>query len=285
MGGRPGSTLSLTVLGPAASWTRNAGEASSCYMVRIDGGAPLVLDLGQGAFSHLASLVEPEAVRAILVTHLHPDHCIDLVAYQNYLAYGPRPGARVELHGPSDLRRRFDLLAGSSDFLSLLPGDPLEPGTLRLDPFEVTVGRVHHIGESFAFRVVALPLPVDEAGPGSASAGSGRSVEHEGLAASSGIVYSGDCGDPGDLVALMRPGDTLLCEASFGAERAVEGPNHLDARLAARAAVDGRARALVLTHLLDGFDADAARAAASSLFPGPVLVAFPGLRVPVAQLA
>jgi ribonuclease BN (tRNA processing enzyme) len=98
-----------------------------------------------------------------------------------------------------------------------------------------------------------------------------------------GLVYSGDCGRPDDLLPLLRRGDTLLCEASYGPGPVVEGPNHLDSPGAARAARDGGASALVLTHILDGMDVAATRRAARAVFDGPVVVARPGLTLDVTQ--
>jgi ribonuclease BN (tRNA processing enzyme) len=92
-----------------------------------------------------------------------------------------------------------------------------------------------------------------------------------------GLVYSGDCGEAEDLLALVRPGDTLLCEASFGAEPVPAGVAHLNARAAAGTARAGAAGRLVLTHLQPGYDAAAASAAAGVIFSGETLLARPGL--------
>ena len=208
----PEKNLTLTVIGSAASWTREPGRASSCYLLQLDGQG-LVLDLGQGAFSELAARRDPDGLRAILVSHLHPDHGIDLIPLRHYLRYGCEPPGLVELHAPSGLRDRFDTLAGERDFLADLPGEPLAPGTLELPPFAVTVAAVTHAEPSFAFRVAPL-VRADAAG----------------------LVYSGDCGRADDVVALIRAGDTLLSEAYFGPGPQVQGPEHLNAHEAARAA-------------------------------------------------
>jgi ribonuclease BN (tRNA processing enzyme) len=170
--------------------------------------------------------------------------------------YAPHPAGRVALHAPADLRRRYDELNGDNGFLEVLAQEaPLEPGTRRIGPFHVTVGRVTHTDASFGFRV-ALE------GPGHGP----------------GLVYSGDCGRPGDLVALLRPGDVLLSEASFGGAHPVDDVEHLTGAQAGEAARDGGARRLLLTHILDenlkGTAADARR-----VFAGPVDLARPGLQV------
>jgi ribonuclease BN (tRNA processing enzyme) len=244
--------LRLTIIGSAAAWTRRAGHASSCYLLELDGEG-LVLDIGQGSFAALAARREPEKLRAVLISHLHPDHGIDLIPFRHYLRFACDPPASVELRAPRDMRRRYDVLLGQPDFLAELPGDPLEPGALELAPFAVTVSKIRHLDPSFGFRVASLAVP---RGPG--------------------LVYSGDCGHADDLLPLIRPGDTLLSEAYFGAEPSVPEAHHLTAAEAARAARDGQAARLVLTHLMDGTDEEAALAAARRVFQGPVELARDG---------
>jgi ribonuclease BN (tRNA processing enzyme) len=248
--------LRLTVVGSAAAWTRKAGRPSSCYLVELDGQG-LVLDLGQGSFGALAARRDPERLRAVLISHLHPDHGIDLIPFRHYLRFDCDPPGSVELHAPDDLRRRYDVLMGETDFLSQLPGEPLKPGTIELAPFEVLVGAITHLEPSFGFRVAAL-------GEGGA-----------------GLVYSGDCGHADDLLPLIQSGDTLLSEAYFGAESPVAEAMHLTAAEAARVAREGQAGRLVLTHLMEGMDEQAALAAARAVYDGPVELARDGLELTI----
>jgi ribonuclease BN (tRNA processing enzyme) len=247
--------MRLTVVGCAPAYTRHAGRASSCYLVE-EGGRAIVLDLGQGAFAELGRYRPPESVAGVLVSHLHPDHLVDLVPLRHYLKHGlePTPDAgrpAIEVRGPADLPARLDGLLGEAGFMPPLSFAPLTPGTLSLAGFDIEAGHVRHIADSYAFRVA-----------GQSRAG--------------GLVYSGDCAVADDLLPLIRPGDTLLCEASFGAGE--RGPMHLTAAQAASAAARGDAAQLVLTHLLNGDD-EAVSASAAALYKGPVLVARPGLVV------
>ena len=248
--------MRLTVVGCAAAWGRGAEAASSCYLVEA-GDTAIVLDLGQGAFARLATLRRPESLAAILVSHSHADHCVDLVPLRHYLRYEARATAgTVALHAPADLPARFDALTGESGFLDDLAFSPVAPGELRFGPLRVTAARVAHTDDSYAFRVVE-----DGADDGAASA----------------LVYSGDCGDPADLIPLLRPGDTLLAEASFGAGPVPAGVPHLGAAGAAQAARDGGAARLLLTHLQPDVDPEVALERASALFPGETALARPTL--------
>lgn len=245
--------VTFTVLGCAGSWSMTPGRASSSYLVRL-GAESVLLDLGQGAFAELAARRDPATLGAVLISHLHPDHCVDLVPLRHYLRYGCRPPASVPLHGPRELRDRFDALLGEPGFLSLLPGDPLSPGRIEIGAIAVEVGRVTHQGESYAFRVSNADDPD-----------------------ASGFVYSGDCANAADLLPLVRPGDCLVAEASFAAAEVPADAAHLNAAAAAGVAAAAGAARLVLTHLLDETAGPDAVAAARASFDGDVLLAEPGL--------
>ena len=254
--------MRLTVVGSAAAWSTVPGRASSSYLVERDGAA-ILLDLGQGSFSALAAYRDPATLDAVLITHAHPDHCVDLVPLRLYLRYGCQPPRTSRLFGPPELRGRFDGLTGETDFLCDLPGDPLVPGTFEIAGFEVSVAPVLHKGTSFAVRVAPAL---------------GGGVETRPTRAP-GLVYSGDCGRADDLLPLICPGDTLLVEASHGAGAMIEGPNHLNVAEAVRVATAARVGRLILTHILDDVDPQEALALARSTFAGETLLAEPGLRL------
>ena len=255
--GRADERLRLTVVASAPAYTRRAGHASSCYVLE-SGREAIVLDLGHGAFAALGAMRAPESLTAVFISHLHPDHHIDLVAMRHYLRYECEPPATVPLHAPPDLRRRYDVLVGEPGFLDGMPGEELREGVREVGPFTVRAGHVKHSDNSFGFRVA-------------------RSGSDE----LPGLVFSGDCGEARDLLAIIRPGDTLLSEATWGVSEAVPEAAHLTARDAGWAAREGRASQLVLTHMLDKVDPVQAVAAAQRVFPGTVRVATPGFQVPI----
>ena len=246
--------MRVTVVGCAAAWSHGADAASSCYLVE-EGDTAIALDLGQGSFAALSALRPAASLAAVLVSHGHADHCVDLIPLRHHLRYEATtsPG-RIELHAPDGLPERFDAFAGEERFLADLRFVPLAPGERRVGTLAVTVGPVAHIAGSFGFRVAGSP-------------------ERPGL------VYSGDCGDPADVAALVRAGDTVICEASFGVGPVPTGVPHLDAAGAAAAARAGAAARLVLTHLQAGTVPEAALDAARTIFRGETLLARPGLRL------
>src|SRR5687768_16764153 len=103
--------MQLTVLGKSPSW-QDAGGACSGYLLE-DGGTAMLIDCGNGVFAKLRERIDYVDVDAVVLSHLHADHFLDLVPYSYALTYAPRqqpvpvdrwPGtdrpARPELHAP-----------------------------------------------------------------------------------------------------------------------------------------------------------------------------------------
>src|SRR5512141_2620813 len=221
--------MKLTVVGCAPAYTARPGRASACFLVE-HGATRLALDFGLGAFSELWRYTTPGDLTAIAISHLHADHNVDLIPLRHWVKY-ENDGHGPTLRSPAELRRRmtdyqrFADPQTEPDFLACLPGDALDGGTFVVGDLAVEAAGVRHIADSFAFRV-------------SVAGGDGP-----------GLVYSGDCAVADDLLPLIRPGDTLLCEAAFGVGP-TGGGAHLTAAEAAGAAVRGGAARLVLTHIL-----------------------------------
>jgi ribonuclease BN (tRNA processing enzyme) len=242
--------VELIVLGAGPAYTDRPGATGASYLVR-SGKAAILLDLGQGSFPALASRFEPSRLSAVYVTHLHPDHFIDLVALRHYLRFEFSPPRRVTVHAPAGIAKRIDDLHAEPGFTATtFDIHDLHPGATGAGPFEVEAVRVTHTPDSYAFRV---------------RAGSGR-----------GLVYSGDCGRWEDLVGLVRPGDVLLAEASFGPAQVPEGAFHLNGPAVGRLAAATKASRVLLTHIQMGFDRTATVEAVRAAFPGEVELVDPG---------
>ena len=96
--------------------------------------------------------------------------------------------------------------------------------TFEVGSLTITAGRVHHIPDSFAFRI---------APPGGGA----------------GLVYTGDCGRATDIDPLVRPGDSLLSEVSFGPGPGDPGAAHLDGPSVGALATRTGVSRVLLTHL------------------------------------
>ena len=249
--------MELTVVGAGPAWSDRPGAVGACYLVRAGAGA-IVLDLGHGAYAGLAGLVEPSAIDAVVVSHLHPDHFVDLVPLRHHLRFGCTPPRRIRVLGPVGLAGRLDALHDAPGFAAVsLDVEPLAVGVVTVGGLSLESRLVTHTAESYGFRVAPAGGPAP------------------------GLVYSGDCGRDEDLDPLVRPGDTLLVEVSFGPGPVDPGVLHLDAGAAGRLAARTGARELLLTHLIDWRAADATIAAARRAYDGAIRLVWPGDRIAI----
>ena len=156
----------------------------------------MVLDLGNGAVGALQQYTGLADVDAICLSHLHADHCIDMLGYsvfQNYHPDGPRP--RIPVYGPAGTQDRLARALGAEHLgmADAFDFTTIGPGTIEIGPLRVTTGHMNHPVETFGFR-----------------------IEHAGQV----LAYSADTGPTDELVRLAAGADVVLCEASF-----LDGPD------------------------------------------------------------
>lgn len=247
----PTPGIELTVLGAGPAYSDRPGALGSAYLLR-SGSAAIVLDLGQGVFPSLAGRLDPSTIVAVVVTHLHPDHFIDLVPLRHYLRYEFHPPRRVAVHAPGGLAERLDALHVRPGFTAeAFDIHTFDGASFIVGPFTVQTAKVTHTPDSHALRVTT-----------------------EGAAA--GLVYSGDCGRASDLAPLIRPGDTLLVEVSFGTGPVPVDELHLDAAAVGELAAATRPGNVLLTHLQMGYEPEATAAMVRAQYGGPVRFVGPG---------
>lgn len=246
----PTGALRLDVVGAGPAYTDRPGATGASYLIR-DGTSSILLDLGQGSFPRLAGLVDPASLDAVLISHLHPDHFIDLVALRHFLRWGPGGARRVRVIGPAGLAARLDGLHAEPGFTAAsLDVEVIERGHQRIGTLGVDVAPVTHTDSSFGFRVAG------DTGPG--------------------LVYSGDCGRAEDLDALLQLGDVLLAEVSFGAGPVPSDAIHLDGPAVGALAARRGASCVLLTHLQMGFDETRTLESVRAVFSGPLELVEPG---------
>jgi ribonuclease BN (tRNA processing enzyme) len=241
----------LTVVGCSGSLP-GPDSAASCYLVEHDG-FRLALDLGSGAIGPLQRYMDPRRLDAVLLSHLHADHYLDLCSLQVALRYHPDGPhhRRVEVYGPAETA---SALARASWASVPALGEHLDfhdvrPGELRVGPFTVTAARAAHPVECHALRL--------EAG--------GRS-----------LAYTGDTGPSAAVTELAGGVDLLLAEASFREGDANPPDLHLTGLDAGRLAADAGAMRLVVTHVPPWHDPADALAEAQQAYGGPASLALPG---------
>ncbi len=247
--------MKLTVLGCSGSVPGPDSPASG-YLLEADG-FRLVLDLGHGAFGALQRYVHPASVDAIVITHLHADHCIDLTAYIVALRYGADgyrstgPDGRIPLIGPAGTRDRLE--AAYDPYARKLGLHELfgfaTPTEGELGPFAVSYAEMNHPVPTSAIRLTC----------------GDRS-----------LVYSGDTGESDKLIALAAGADVLLCEASVGPDEEYVPNLHLTGTQAGVHADRAGVERLIVTHVPPWNRRDLAAEEAAAAFHGPVEYAEPG---------
>lgn len=245
--------MRLTVLGCSGTFP---GPQSGCssYLVEADG-FRLMVDAGNNAIGALQSCCDLLDLDAVLLSHLHADHCIDLVAYSYARRYHPlgMPPA-LPVYGPAGTRRR---LVGAFDHP---PVDGLRetynfqtvaPGRCEIGPFTVDLARVAHPIEAYGVRLTA----------------GGRT-----------LTYSGDTGECEELVALARGSDAFLCEASWHDDVANPPGVHMSGREAAEHGDRAGVGRLLLTHLVPWSDPQRTMHEATASFHGEIALVGTGER-------
>jgi ribonuclease BN (tRNA processing enzyme) len=244
----------LAVVGCGPAWT-NPGEPCSSYLVEA-GGARILLDCGPGAFAALCAL-DPRPLDAVVLSHLHFDHCADLIPFGYNRSYGAmRAWGPPRLVAPPGGLDRLATLAEAGGATR----DHLD-GPFSLEEYEagrevvigaarLTFAALRHPGVSHAIRVDA---------------------------AGAALCFSGDTGLTPALAAHASGAAILLCE-STRAELAESDAEHLSAAGAGAAAAEAGVGHLVLVHL-DAERRAGAVTAAQTVFSGPVTAAVPGLRL------
>ena len=260
--------MRLTVLGKSPSW-QDAGGACSGYLVE-DAGTALLLDCGNGVFAKLRRFRDYVDVDAVVISHLHADHFLDLVPFAYGLIYAPRqqpvpvdkwPGtdnpARPVLHAPKgagDVFRRVtgawgpaDLIEKAFDLREYDQGDVLEIGTLKV-----------------RFHQVPHFLPNTNAVEFSSTNGGGR------------MTYGADHSPTDELVDFARDTDLLLIEATLPRPEREGDRGHLTPAEAGEHARAAGARRVVLTHISDELDHLWARRCAAEAYGAEVEIAAEG---------
>ena len=245
--------MRLTVVGKSPAWQDRDGACSS-YLLEHDG-CHLLLDCGNGAFAKLRCHVDYTGVEAVVVSHMHADHFLDLVpyAYALKLAPGDRD-ARPLLYAPpgaTEVLRRVVGAWGSEDLVQesfrLHEYDPAS--MLEVGPFQLSFAPVPHFTTTYAIAV---------------EAGGAR------------VAYGADSRPAPELVEFARDADLFLVEATLPRPEPEGARGHLTPAEAGEAGRAANAKRLVLTHISDELDLDEARSLAAGSFGGAVEVAEQG---------
>jgi ribonuclease BN (tRNA processing enzyme) len=244
--------MKLTVLG-AGTCIPYPGFSPAGYLVEI-GELPVLLDAGPGTLVRLAEQgVSYRDLELVLVSHLHPDHVLDLLTLLQ--ASNATPGwQRVK-------PLAFYGCQGFASFLQKLFGifDGVAPETFPLQVHELASERVDfgawslrtaltgHTDESLAFR-----------------------LEED----SHALVYSGDVARLESLVGLAQGADLLLVECSL--PDGWQTPDHLVPAQIGELALGASVRSVLLTHRYPPAIISDVVSQVKAVYSGPVFAAIDG---------
>jgi len=238
--------MDLIVLGCSGSYGAAAGGACSGYLVRA-GDTNVWMDCGNGSFANLQQHTTIDDVDAVVISHEHPDHCVDIYGLHVLLRYGlERDGMPV--YAPEGLEARLGALVGgwggTFEWNVVGDGDRATVGDLDL-----RFSRTDHPPPTYAVE----------------ASGDGKRM-----------IYTSDTG-PGWSVDAFEPGaDLVLSEATYQHDTK-PAPLHLSAREAGVAAREARARRLMITHLWPRLDPVPSVEESSEAFGQSVTLAAPHL--------
>ena len=261
--------MKLTIIGCTGSFP-GPGSPASCYLVTAhDGERPwrILLDLGSGALGVLQRYADIKDLDGIFVSHLHPDHCMDLCGLHVAIHWDPAGWGRDRMlvWGPEATADRIATAYGlpldpgmheDFDFRSWTPREPVRIGPFTITPYPVR----HPIEEAYALRVEATEPLAD------------------GSIRTSVLAYSGDTDTCAELVESAREADMFLCEAAFeeGRDDAIDGV-HLTGKRAGQMATEAAARRLLLTHIPVWTDINTVVDEAKEVYDGSIAVAVSGV--------
>jgi len=231
-------------------------RACSAYLIEDERFA-FSLDFGTGAFANMRRYADYDRLDAVVISHMHADHFLDLIPLRYALRYGSkRRSNRLPVWMPPGgagmLRSMTSCFAkeGNGDFLDEAfdlnefdpaAGLPIAGGRLRFAP------TTHYI-TSFAIR-----------------------YERNGTS----ITYSADTAPDARVVELARGTDLFLCEATLlaGEKEHAGIRGHSSAAEAAKMAADAEVGQLVLTHYAQDATSRDLQDGAREIYRGEIIVA------------
>ncbi|MGH9185334.1 MAG: MBL fold metallo-hydrolase [Acidimicrobiales bacterium] len=236
--------LTLTVLGCSGGY---AGPGNACSGYLVDDGVTHVwVDCGPGTLANLQQHIGLEDIDALVLSHDHPDHWLELPVLRNALKYGsgreglPVYGTAATL---AKLEHLVDELAPTVDWHTVDDGDRFAVADLAF-----RCSRTDHPVPTLALRVEAVGNPA--------------------------LLYTADTGSAWSPAPLGGGIGLALVEATLSADQEDDGAHvHLSGRQAGVLARQAGAARLLLTHLWPTSDPDERRHEAEATFGGPVEVA------------
>jgi len=235
-------------------WSPYPAAGGSCPGYLLQERETLVLlDCGNGVLSKLQQQVNFTSLDAVIISHLHPDHYLDLYCLRHAWAgrgQGVTRVAPLPLYLPCEPAEVYRKLKSFNDVFDLHAVETLPEHQVQ----------VKDLG--FHFYQVQHPLPT-------------YAVKVKGTGC---LAYSADTAWQEDQVEWAAGADLCLCEASVLEQDSwlAHAAGHLTARQAGVTGRQARIKRLLLTHFWPEYPVEAVRAEAEEGFGQKVELAREG---------
>lgn len=230
-----------------------AGGASAGYLLTHEG-CHLLIDCGSGVLSKLQTIVSPEKLDGVMLSHYHADHVADIGVLQHALFVGKmleRHHRTLPIYGHTENKVGFSKLT----YKDVTKGIAYEPSeTVHIGPFAISFLQTIHPAPCFAMR-----------------------IETEGKS----LVYTGDTAYFEEMAEFAYETDILLCESNFYKGMDGKSAGHMTSSEAGQTAHEANAGRLILTHLPHFGDHEDLKREAAETYRGEIMIAASGMELTI----
>lgn len=248
--------MQLIILGSSGTFPRPGGALSG-YLVRHKKSS-LLLDIGTGVLSNLYSWLSPAELSCLIITHMHPDHFLDIYPFRYLLEFTAKERLPFPVYAPPGAARHIQPLFSEADpakFKQVFKFYELQDQLqYQIGALKVTAVLVPHLKPTFGIR-----------------------IEAEGKS----LFYTSDTGYDPKLSVYAQGVDLLLAETTLLKEHEGEPVAHLTTSQVGQIAKEAGVSQLVLTHLWPHFSRQQILDEVKEVFKGPVRLAEENLRLGV----
>lgn len=239
--------MNVIALGTAGTYPR-FGRACSGYLF-ADDPTFVQVDLGTGTLANLFRYLAPEKLTAIVITHLHADHVLDIYPLRYYLQYNHREVSdSIKVYAPqnaSAVLHGFNPGKENNEFLTSV----FEFKTIEE---KLTIGSL-----SFSFKKTKHVVPT-------------YAVLCENCEGKK-VGYTSDTSYSEELVEFFKNCDVLICEAAYQGKEGIENL-HMSAYEAGLFASEADVKKLYLTHIWPELDPSVSKKEAEDGFGSEVII-------------
>jgi ribonuclease BN (tRNA processing enzyme) len=253
------SRFEVVVLGASGTFPKPGGACTG-FLV-ISGESKVWIDAGPGTFANFQRHAAASELTALVISHTHLDHILDLYSLYYAIRYGPGAGGPrgLPVYAPPGAEEHLSRLVSASTDSERFGGyftfREVEPGkSVQIDPFQ------------FVFAWATHPVPT-----------LAMRIEAEGRT----LAFTADSGPSPALVDIARGADVLIAEATLQAEDARAKQVHMTAEEAGMTARDAGVGRLILSHIVPGLDPLVSLEQACRHFSGPTSAAADNMRFDV----